>query len=384
MACGGDSSKKEIAQTDHIQMGFWGHLESVGEFASQTLHLIFTPAGHPYKVCIPQYMVQEFPGLQAEVEASILIWSHYIGRNIKVEVLVEDIPRQQSGQSSIDQLEIGYNICGGADLVLGLSDIVATGHTELNTFYSPTRNRQGKFNVISFKRSLMLNSKIDWVTLEQQTGTIRDKQQILDLYKARNTVVYTGYEKNLTIRTIVHEMGHVFGMCDQYPLAGNTSNCDIEHATKDEKGQIVLVDHSTMAKGDGLYELYLTDDDITGIRELAERFPKVSHMSYEDFMKIPIAAEPNEAVKYVELLSQRHEGNNFVFEIAIFTRGKVSYRLDVKLVGDTRYQTTINNSANGPMNYGKYEFKVGLPDGLKVEKARFIIESKGEAPVILE
>lgn len=380
----GQREDQYIGETTSVKLGFWGHLNNIENLASETLYLIYTSSKKDYRICIPQYMVDSYAGIQDEVEAAVAIWSHYIGREISLDIVIEELRPQQKGQSSTDQLAEGTLACGGADLVLGLSDIASTGHTELVMSYSPRKNSMGKFVVPRFQRSLVLNSKLNWASLEQITKVKRDKAAILEVFKARNQIVFSGKDRSLTLNTIVHEMGHVFGLCDQYPLAGNTTNCDPMHASKNKDGHLVLIDHSMMAKGDGLEELYLQDDDITGIRNLAKRFPGLGHKSEAEYMQIPVTPESDNFIKFAQVNSATHAGNEFIFDVAVFSRTKLKYSLEIWLEGDTRFQPTAQGQSNGAWSFVSYKMRLGLPDGMKVKKARLLLEAEKGQKFILE
>ncbi len=67
---------------------------------------------------------------------------------------------------------------------------------------------------------------------------------------------------------MVHEFGHVWGLCDQYE---QSNNCDPKFASLDKENHLILDNSSMMSSVKATFNAYLTDDDITGIRQLAQR-----------------------------------------------------------------------------------------------------------------
>src|SRR5262249_1064962 len=78
----------------------------------------------------------------------------------------------------------------------------------------------------------------------------------------RATVEFETGGHMLTLPVLTHEFGHVWGLCDQYE---GPTNCDPEHSTSHK------VLDSTMGAAGAREKIFLTDDDIDGIRALAAR-----------------------------------------------------------------------------------------------------------------
>lgn len=91
--------------------------------------------------------------------------------------------------------------------------------------------------------------------------------------------------------TILHEIGHLWGLCDQYwleTLPGNegagthVTNCDIKHSSLDENGNIKIEHNSIMGGGSNDH---LTNDDITSITKLSSRDDIPANKIWKEFFQ---------------------------------------------------------------------------------------------------
>lgn len=285
-------SCSENSKEAHYQIspGHWGHLAGLSDTLPSKMYLSHVKKDESYKICIAKYMVKKYPGIESEIKAAINIWGHYISRVIKVEFARTDLPVADEYSDENKVMEDYYSRCPkDIHLVVGQSHFTddAVGKT-LHTF--SYFRRPGRKEVSSYKRALFLREsvtaeeaqkedeakdytpKLVWKSLAQIMGKELTDTEILELMKKRGEKLYlTGNHELLTFKTIVHEFGHIWGLCDQYALGGKETNCDGKFATINKEGHIILHDEAMMSKSSWVAKLFLEDDDIEGIRKLAER-----------------------------------------------------------------------------------------------------------------
>ena len=155
-------------------------------------------------------------------------------------------------------------------------DAHAHGYTAYTGNYILPQAGAKRFDIKNQKRVLILkqytDNKSDFVSLETLTGIKRSQNQILELMKNRKTtLIPKAFGQYNSITTLTHEFGHVWGLCDMYALKGGKTNCDPDHSTVDHDHRVVLVDESIMSKAKGIDDLFLSDDDISGIKKLDRR-----------------------------------------------------------------------------------------------------------------
>ncbi|HAZ11431.1 MAG: hypothetical protein A2X86_10635 [Bdellovibrionales bacterium GWA2_49_15] len=274
-----------------VLQGYWGHLTTLEDTTASPMFLGHMEKGQPYKVCMGEYMKKKYPGIEEEIKAAINIWAYYIGREIPVEIVYANLPEATEDDNNQDLMKDYYSRCPrGIHLVFGESpfDDSAVGVTFTSYSYIPTSNSGRR--ITEFNRALFLRlpatgphgevlededegeQRVVWKSLSQAMGKSISAQEILEIMKKREQSLYTpGEDEFLTFGVIVHEFGHVWGLCDQYALSDNETNCDPKFATLNAQRHIILHDEATMARAGWVSELYLSDDDITGIRQLAGR-----------------------------------------------------------------------------------------------------------------
>ena len=132
---------------------------------------------------------------------------------------------------------------------------------QFNTSYVYTDpNTKNNYPKIDFQKIVpsgqSLPDFLNSISIEQPTTPYLLSAQLgLDYIE-----VYEG-----SYRSFLHEMGHAFGLCDLY-LPANQTNCDSQHLSTplDQAQPESLMNSSEF--------YYLTNDDVAGIRSLAERF----------------------------------------------------------------------------------------------------------------
>lgn len=264
LACNDAAPAENVEGTEAA----WGHM-SQGLVPTSPQFLINKPRGASYRVCLASYMSDDFPGIETELQAAINVWASYLGRTVQVELTRADLPRAKAEQSLDDVSKDYHARCGDAEVVVGTARL--DGDTMGITGGSGTVDRQGRW--LTFKRFVFLRdfelapdtvngAPSQWVSFEKRAGAPTDAAGLLALMRARSTTHYGFAGTRMTLPVLTHEFGHVWGMCDQYE---SSNNCDARNSTSH------LATESVMGAATVREPVYLTDDDIAGIRALGAR-----------------------------------------------------------------------------------------------------------------
>jgi hypothetical protein len=264
-----------------VRAGHWGHLPELSTLAPTMMYLSHVKQNQTYKICLANYMVDQYPGIESEIKAAINIWAYYIGRSIDVEIVRANLRKTKPGEEDKKLVELYYRNCPrDIHLVIGEGHLTVSTIAETATYFSDHGYYSGKQTVSTFQRSLFLvspesNPKIQWKSLAEVMGRELSEDDILEMMKKRNVTTFlAGKDELLTFKTMVHEFGHIWGLCDQYPLPGNTTNCDPAFATMNNEEH--FHNEAMMARTGWISNIYLSDDDIEGIQQLAHR-PAFAH-----------------------------------------------------------------------------------------------------------
>jgi hypothetical protein len=340
----------------------WGHLQDQGLNPNAPQYLINKKPGDVYKVCVPRYMVNELPGLESEIKAAVNVWAAYLGRYIDVETHVMDLPRAKSTDTP-NTLQIAYyNACGSDfDVVLGFAPL---GGTTVGQTGSSWRGYSAQ-KITSFKRYLFLRDyKVSpdvwgtkrWISLQDLKKRHSSSTDILNQLKARNTTEVAPSGTGIALQVLVHEFGHVWGMCDQYE---GPTNCDPNYKSAHPNTNSMMASASNVAK------LYLTDDDITGIRALAKR-PGFNNGWYGAEVETDTAPTPPSHsqgdVEYFKLNSVQKAGNQFTLNFGLLTDKGGELRFEYRLKGTTAWkQSTSFFPSDDGFAMSNYSFRLTLP-----------------------
>jgi hypothetical protein len=360
----------------------WGALNDASLLPDSPQYLMNKKQGEAFRVCLPNYMAEMYPGIEEEIPAAINVWASALGRSIPVEIEKRDLPRSRADQD-VDALAQEYEqACGdGFDVVLGLArlDGPAVGLTGASYSYYPRQDGTQQIN--SFARFLFVrdydvapDTNNDgpapaWMSLSARTGKAWNKDEILETMNARSTTMFASDHQFLILPVLTHEFGHVWGLCDQYE---GSTNCDPQNSTSH------LVLDSIMGAHGGTERLFLTDDDVDGVRALGAR-PGFQH----DWPAAPSDPEPAIATKPVELARIEHVVNaNGTLSVTygIVTDRTAKYAFSLKAEGESHW-TPLENSyeSRGPIDEptARLDISLGENDGSRY-RVRLVVTPVGD------
>ncbi len=311
----------------------WGHLNVENLQPTSPQFLINKTRGVNFKVCLAKYLRDQFPGIEQEIDASVNIWASYIGRKIPVTIETKDLPRAKAGDDVNDFAKTYFTQCGkGYDIVIGFGPLQGQTVGLTGDFSSYIVNSDGSKKIVSFERFLFLRdfdanpstntlSSNAWKSFGQKSGTVPQDGQLLPLMRQRQTKFYSLKNDLLTLSVLAHEMGHVWGLCDQYE---GTANCD-----KQNSSSHIEMD-SLMGAARFRQIAYLTDDDIEGIRALAAR-PGFKH-DWPDAPGLTAVTAPVNLglVEFLAVQSLERKDNTLIMNFGILSH--VATKLSISLV----------------------------------------------------
>lgn len=324
--------------TDETSEIKWGHLGDPFFLPESPSYLINKPKGASYNVCLAKYMIDALPGIQSEIEAAVNIWAFYLGRTIPVAIAVKDLPRAVAGDTAAS-LGAKYNdLCGkGFDTVVGFAPLegAAAGQTSLTSMIMTLPD--GSKKMTSFQRYLFLRDFSispdkdgfnGWDSYQMRRGKAFTKAQLLELMTAREQLLFSLHGKLLTLPTLTHEIGHIWGLCDQYE---GPTNCDAKHSTEHK------VLDSVMGTATFRERIFLTDDDIAGIRALGVR-PGFQH-DWPATPSTPVKPLVQKPVELFEKLSLTQANHKVEAVFALITNVPSKLLIEVKPKGSSRWET---------------------------------------------
>jgi predicted Zn-dependent protease with MMP-like domain len=278
------SCGKKGENLSKVLPGFWGHLEQVEKSDSTKLFLIHLKDQADFNVCLAQEMSDKLPGVEEEIKASINIWGHYIGRKIRVNITKRTLLNEVEKYDLNKLTDKNYDLCPSqTDIVVGFAkDQVESNWVGITTYTYYTKKPPKQDEISRYKRGLFLrqgevdkvkSSGYKWISLNTHFNKVFGEDELLNLLIDRKSKIYLpDLHEKISLRVLVHEFGHVWGLCDQYYLdKENKTNCDPAFSSLDHEGKVHIHEESTMSTSGWINDLYLSEDDITGIRELAER-----------------------------------------------------------------------------------------------------------------
>lgn len=361
-----------------VTAGYWGNHIRLNDFHNSRIFLINVTKKQNYKICLPKYLSEKYEGIENELSASVHIWGYYIGRDINLKIDVTDLPVPDLHMEADKILDLYKPLCPkNSDLIIG--EAIFLDSTLGETFYTYLSDSKGK--VMSATRGLFLKRSGDeadkiWVTLSQYLKKPLAESDILEMMKSRNEIFYLDNQPaHITLVTIAHEIGHVWGMCDQYNLGLGITNCDRKHSSLDEAGKIQLDLDSIMSSSSWENKIFLTDDDIEGIRHLANRKEFIhGYPAGEEINKIDVIKRPDsEAIPVLNLKSVTivKEGAKFDFSLVTTVPIKIEYKYFEK--NEKEPIVNYDEKLDKPIKQKSHKFTGTLKAGRKIIWDRFEI-----------
>ena len=380
------SCSKSSDENANIIPGYWGQLVQIEQLAPNSMYLLFTKPQDVYEVCVASHLVEEHPKIITEIDASIKIWGRYINRDIQTNIY-EMSKSAPSATEHQDTTFTNYiSLCPDADIVIGYANIESVGLT--SNKYSYRTGQDGLQVPINSQRVLFLQNPIykgsSWHSYFKKADTAINSEDLISMLLERSEyqlLEEAGQYSTLTV--LMHEFGHVWGLCDMYPLAGGHTNCHPVWSKKDSDGNISLVPNATMAAAGWKNPLFLHDDDIEGIRTLAARDRYQSLWTNQD--NFPQTLPAQEADFLFKFKNTILNTDSIIFNFALFTNDPVTLRITLETKrGPLNYNPM---KLNGPVDTNQYGLNLGFPSGAEVKSLAITISNeKGEllAEVITE
>jgi hypothetical protein len=338
----------------------WGHLQDQGLNPNAPQYLINIKPGEVYKVCVPRYMVSDLPGVEAEIKAAINIWAKYLGRYIEVETHVRDLPRPTATDTTNSLQTNYYNLCGADfDVVMGFAPLKGSTVGQTGSHWRGYSAQK----ITSFTRYLFLRDYKTapdvwgtkrWISFQDLKQRSADAEEILDELQVRGNMEVAPNGTSIALPVLVHEFGHVWGMCDQYE---GPSNCDPNFKSPHPDTK------SMMGAATNVARLYLTDDDITGIRALARR-PGFSAgwTGTESEMNEKPAPVKQEEVEYLQLKAVQKEGRQYTMTFGVMSSRGGELRFEYRLKGSTAWQRFPTYfPSDDAFHIPEYSFRQSVP-----------------------
>ena len=367
--------------SDHVDAteSAWGHLADDALVADAPQFLINKPRGSSFRICAPRYMVDALPDLEVELGAAASIWGSYLGRAVPVAVEVRDLPRARADQN-VDDLAASYHTaCGdGFDVVVGFAKLDERAVGLTGASYRYIARPDGTRQITAFSRFLFLRD----YDLQPSRDPEGNAEHWIEAHAnpdlptrmlARTDTHYAEKNAYWALPVLTHEMGHVWGMCDQYE---GSTNCDQAHSSSHP------VEASIMGARGATQPFYLTDDDITGIRALGAR-PGFAHDwgSPSTTPPAPIAKKP---VDLARIENVYRDGGALVVKYGVVTAGPARYEFSLSTDGVTYRPLSNGFSSDAPLDVSTGRLRITLNAGAAAYRVRLTVTPASGAPVSVD
>ena len=308
----------------------YGHLNTLNKSYLKNTFLIHHDPKESYDICLSTKTARNFPGIEEELVASINIWGHYIGRNIQVNFVHRDLPLPDTNWTGPDKHNRFKEICPkGVELIVAedreKSGSIAYTHQQANPKWNGNEWIADKFSRVLMLRTVKASGERNnkFFSLQELTGEHHSAEKILKILKQRNTKIFSPHYKRIPlITTLMHEVGHIWGLCDMYHVTSG-SNCDPDHSSHRGAPGVHIEKESIMYSASNISPFFLRDDDLNGIKTLDDRFdsdPKVKYENAEVPSEIP--AEKNaHTSELVKINSFNKTDTHLVLNLNLETNG---------------------------------------------------------------
>ena len=376
----------------------WGHLPPSWQLQpGERLFLINWPKGKTYRVCVPRS--ESSPGLAEEIEAAVNVWARELGRTIPVQVVTRDVPQARAASRTGELREALVAGCGDADLAFAYAAL--PGETLGETGFKQTRvttetTSPGGRRVTTSEqrasgRTLFLRDltaapmpatlggpRLAWAAFTDVVpgaagahgSALRDA--ILARYAARDTVTFAFDGQLPRIAVLVHELGHVWGLCDLYE---SQQLCDPRHSA-----HVRLPPGRFAVMGPVVYrqQLFLADDDIAGLRALADR---PGFDAWHGVRPEPRAVRLPEVEMFRAQITKRTE-NHVIVDGHVMTNRPSRFAVELRLPGESAWRTvgTIPEGGGEPgaIVEPQLRYDLEMQEGAAGAQVRLKLEVKRE------
>ncbi len=304
----------------------------------EPIFLINRDKASTYEVCLPASAV-EVPGLEAEVEAAARVWARAVGRELRVEF--------RRGCDKGGDLLFAFRAL--REQALGETGFKQTT-TTTTTANSKTVEQKANGRYLYLrdfaKAPLKENPKLAWISAREAFKMKAEPtaDEILARLEARDAVVYSLDDKVVRLMVLIHEFGHVWGLCDLY---SSNQRCDPKHATTldaDGRGSAV------MGPNGPRQPLFLGDDDFAGIRALALR--QGFDAGWKTPVKVLKKAQPPAKLPEVEVyqaqLASKPKGKVVKIRAQIVTNRPARFWLEARLKGTEDWRPVSKGHTGKP------------------------------------
>lgn len=361
-----------------VTPGYWGNLTTLNDFPESKLFLINLTKKQSYRICLPKYLTEKFDGIENEIRASVQIWGYYIGREINLTIDVVDLPELDSRMRADKILSAYSPLCPkNSNLIIG--EAFFSDKTIGKTTYRYWKDSKGK-ETKSIRGLFLKSSGPDdekkWITLSQYLKKPLTEFEILEILKSRDKIFYLDEAPaHITLVTLVHEIGHVWGMCDQYDLGLGTTNCDEDHSSLDDAEKIHLDLESIMSSSSWVNKIFLTDDDIEGIRHLANREEFVhEYPTGDEIKKIVVTKRPDqEKIPALNLKSVTIVGEGVTFDFSLVTTVPITISYKYFEENSKKYTVKFDDKLDAPIKESSYQYTGNFKSNQKFTWDRFEI-----------
>tara|TARA_B100000925_G_scaffold45266_1_gene29523 strand:+ start:10283 stop:12325 length:2043 start_codon:yes stop_codon:yes gene_type:complete len=378
----------------HLIKSNYGHLKTVKESHLTPAFLINHNPTDTYDVCLSERMESNFPGIKEEIKASINIWGYYIGRKIDVNIITRQLPVPDTSWSLEDRHQIFKQKCPkGVELIVGedieKSTSIAYTHIDSKPWFDGRKWIAKSFTRILMFRTITADGfrNQKFFTLSQLTGQEHSEEEITSVLKRRDTKLFSpAFGKVPMVITMLHEIGHVWGLCDMYHL-DRGSNCDPDHSEHRGMKGVAVEEESIMYSSKSVVPFYLRDDDLNGIKALDQRFnndPKIKYTNIEVPREVP--QEKNAYwSEIVNLNKIDFTDTNVEAFIDLETNGDKDLTFQYKYSESARWQTVSQYSFYDKTRLTNYSFKFRYRSYVKqAEAIRIVLLSRNGLDLPIE
>jgi hypothetical protein len=251
--------------------------------------------------------------------------------------------------------------------------------------YSYLTKEDDQREIVSFQRNLFVQTpnptslsgskNLRFRSLESAYARKWSSEDILTMLKSRSEHYYSiGGGETLLLPVLIHEFGHVWGMCDQYE---GPANCD----TKFSSGHLEMT--SQMAGVGQRQMLYLSDDDILGVRQFLQRPGFAQNWIPHSGLKEKPVAIPTPDIEYSQIhRAYRSSQSLVVIQYGIVSNVAVKYSFSLFDQVSSSWIDLSQSFELAAKDFGQVSrlLNVTVPSGVNVTIVRMKIHGPGASP----